>query len=105
MSPPRTLQELICENDEFGDILTGHSDDIIIMQYTGLKDENGIEIYEGDILADDYSKYPISWSESLSQWDVSQGDDTSWGILDIHYGCKVIGNIYENEDILNNAGG
>lgn len=82
-----------------------------LMQYTGLKDKNGKEIYEGDIInaivKAKYSKKMIigyvKWDRG--QFDIYQGFDTcDW--LDSLYNCvgfydvEVIGNIYENEDLL-----
>lgn len=66
-----------------------------IMQFTGLKDKNGIEIYEGDILD---TKCVVSFKDGM------------FGIFDKHnymglnsYMSKfreVIGNIYENPELL-----
>jgi hypothetical protein len=67
-----------------------------VMQYTGLKDANDKEIYEGDILQDDDGyidlvKYHEEGYYHAGDWDGS----------DFRY-CKVIGNIYENPELLEN---
>lgn len=69
-----------------------------LMQYTGLKDKNNVEIYEGDIVDDGYRKYAIEW------WSVLNHDDNFTGFMDISgeyaRGVEVIGNVYESPDLL-----
>ena len=70
--------------------------DCELMQYTGLKDKNGKEIYEGDI---------VNWTtEDVN--DVVRFKDGTFMIGDVCSfnvsvsNLEVIGNIYENPDLL-----
>ena len=75
-----------------------------LMQYTGLKDINGVEIYEGDILFHPLQGrrrvyYPYSErvaSYGLRDIDIGFGST----LQDSHAVWEVIGNIYENKDLL-----
>ena len=76
-----------------------------LVQYTGLLDRNGKEIYEGDIVEYYEPNYDSSGGlidyntdYLVVKWnDVSNGFDL---ILDLYIQPRVIGNIYENPELL-----
>ena len=68
-----------------------------VMQYTGLKDKNGKEIYEGDIVKGNYLKGigVVEWNDKFCKFDISHKMNITPSDE-----CEVIGNIYENPELL-----
>lgn len=84
---------------------------LVFMQYTGLKDKHGKEIYEGDILAYTREEQIISirWDGSGANWQFDEHDNSfddgvgrgNWGFnFGVAKHCEIIGNIYQNPDLL-----
>lgn len=108
------LREMIFDNN------------VILMQFTGLLDKNGKEIYEGDIVKWNNEKDSVKWGEyndyeyveGLECWVVGrcwkENNGTPLSCLvksgGVSYGrgestsngVEVIGNIHENPELLNN---
>lgn len=80
---------------------------VILMQYTGLKDKNAKEIYEGDIVIG----LTLPCSDSyVCQWDNEGATFVFYDKeTDIYLGeaafkeLTVIGNIYENPELINQS--
>ncbi len=86
---------------------------LTFMQYTGLTDENGIEIYEGDIvegekgwyirkgeLALHKKKYEVKWDKiGWQPWVGNTQPTKSMGFVRPWW--EVVGNIYENPELIN----
>lgn len=86
-------------------------DEFELMQSAGLKDKNGKEIFEGDIVKfsdcdDDVYVTPVVWDKNYACFGVSfsGGYPISFDYLEEFYtelkDIEVVGNIYENHELL-----
>ena len=99
-NPVRAVNQMINEEDYFYDL----------MQYTGLKDKNGVEIYEGDILSTDLSRpyLIVEFRNGAFMYQCHHDGQNYYDFMepanerlkDITKYHEVIGNIYENPELL-----
>ena len=78
--------------------------EVELVQYTGLKDKNGIEIYEGDILFHPLQgkrKVFYPYSETVASYGLRNVDNGMGSTLqNAHRVWEIIGNIYENPELV-----
>ena len=93
-------------------IYNDEGDRFDIEQYTGLKDKNGKEIYEGDIVEEDIDfnskmtdgtfRYMVYWDECLLCWGLDPiGKESIHDELwQTNLSRRIIGNIHEDAELL-----
>jgi hypothetical protein len=90
--------------------------EIELMQYASLKDKNGVEIYEGDILelrANSFDRkkdlfqvvfkdggFRDEWNNYIGQYLPPDIRNKQGGSVRLNEACEVVGNIYENPELL-----
>jgi uncharacterized phage protein (TIGR01671 family) len=101
-------KNVVCADFEFKAPFYQNEDGNIIMQYTGFKDKNGNEIYEGDLLQDNRRQlWVVSFGEnsidnSLASFTIRVVGKKSVYPLDASvFNQIVVGNIYNNPELLN----
>ena len=96
--------------DKEGNVYTVKSQ-IILLQYTGLKDKNGKEIYEGDIVKIKKNKYEVGYWKGCFMFvlrgnngniqDAKNVNESIFLDCESNFIGEVIGNIYENPELIN----
>ena len=71
---------------------------IELMQYTGLKDNNGVEIYEGDLFYHPHGKHGGIYNVYFENGNFEPFNNRSHGIKP--NAIEIIGNIHENKNLL-----
>ena len=80
----------------FGHVLQ----DAEVMQFTGLHDKNGKEIWEGDIVQSKGRIAEVQWREHQACFLAWSGFNPSSFYLSNDLKCEVLGNVYENPKLL-----
>ena len=93
-------------NNEWTDL--SKQDEIVLMQFTGLLDKNGKEIYEGDVVRENNElgisdlHYQIGYKDGhTSMTGCNKGNEYDrHGIWNMISSIEILGNIYENPELL-----
>jgi uncharacterized phage protein (TIGR01671 family) len=99
------------DHDKGYKINLGKQDNLVVQQYTGLKDSKGVEIYEGDIVQYnqnsnyDGTNFEVTWSDDSFGWVLKSNNGDYLTNMITPNGprynfLEAVGNIFENPELL-----
>lgn len=106
---PSRLNKVFMFGTHFEECALSEIDPNTISQYTGQRDENGIMIFEGDIIDASKERWqaehdspitPVEWDDDVCGFAPFAIYDCDCGIYINAGNCRVIGNIYDNPELL-----
>lgn len=104
-----SFEELELNDAVMNDCITAYPDEIELMQSTGLFDKKEVEIFEGDVLAietdEGVTNLKVFWDEKHALFmfeskKYNEKDLLAELVEDNTYPFEIIGNIYENKELL-----
>ena len=106
--PEQATCDLAGENGEGEELFDIYVGEVELMQYTGLKDKNGTEIYEGDILkvkmySGEYENYKVEWDKKYAEFEAYNKDKSNFIIARVWSEYEIIGNIFENPELMEDS--
>lgn len=105
------IEELELNDTVMNDYITAYPDEIELMQSTGLKDKNGKEIFEGDIITNGIDIVDVRNHENLGFYTLVNGREVFFGhgtsieefeedVEGVTEIAEIIGNVWENPELL-----
>ena len=96
-----SLGEIGLNDPVMNDHISVYPDEIVLMQSTGLKDKNGKEIFEGDVVSIDTDEFDLLFVkyESGIYW-LMDDEECVEHLSDYYKYVSIVGNIYENPELL-----